>query len=149
MLPYAAELDPGLIRANNFFATEPSHSLRRSLCTLRSVVRLFTVFQCFYHTYIGKPIEKGLSDDNIVQMRIQIQCLLILLRDMQRDFGIVVLARLLLRTLQQARADALAAPIAEHSERIDIPFIVLCLPFEPASNGGVEPCFISTPKAQN
>src|SRR5207237_2355456 len=83
------------------------------------------------------------------QMRIQIQCLFVPLSDMQSDFGIVVLARLPLRTLQQARADPLAAPISEHSEGIDIPFIVLRLPFEPASNGGVEPCLLSTPKAQN
>ena len=78
-----------------------------------------------------------------------LQCLCVPLSDMQSNFGIVMLACLLLRTLQQARADPFAAPIAEHSERIDIPFIVLRLPFEPASNGGVEPCLISTPKAQN
>src|SRR5436309_12726762 len=77
-------------------------------------------------------------------MRIQIQCLCVPLSDMQSDFRIVVLARLPLRTSQQARADPLAAPISEHSERIDIPFIVLTLPFEPASNGGVEPCLLST-----
>src|SRR6266704_6922233 len=119
------------------------------LRTLRSVVSLFPVFQCFYHAYIGTLREEGLLGDNIVQMRIQIQCLFVPLSDMQSDFGIVVLARLLLRTLQQARTDPLAAPISEHSERIDIPFIVLRLPFEPASNGGVEPGLISTPKAQN
>ena len=82
-------------------------------------------------------------------MRIQIQGLLVPLSDMQCNFRIVVLARLPLRTLQQARADPLAAPIAEHSERIDIPFIVLRLPFEPASNGGVEPCLISTRQPLN
>src|SRR5258708_9658813 len=98
---------------------------------------------------MGTLIEEGLPGDNIVQMGIQIQCLFVPGSDMQSDFGIVVLACLLLRTLQQARADPLAAPIAEHSERINIPFIVLCLPFEPASNGGDEPCLISTPKAQH
>ncbi len=96
--------------------------------------------------YIGTLIEEGLLGDTIMQLRIQIQCLFVLLSNMQSDLGIVVLARLLLCTLQQARADALAAPIAQHGERIDIPFIVLRLLFEPAANGGVEPCFISTPK---
>src|SRR6266704_4393911 len=112
--------------SSSFFATEPPHSLRMPLRPLRSVVSLLPVFQCFYHAYIGTLIEKGLLGDNIVQMRIQIQCLFVPLSDMQSDFGIVVLARLPLRTLQQARADPLAAPIAEHSEGIDIPFIVLC-----------------------
>jgi hypothetical protein len=36
-------------------------------------------------------IEEGLLGDNIVQMRIQIQCLFVPLSDMQSDFGIVVL----------------------------------------------------------
>src|SRR6266478_3975907 len=127
------------------FCTEPPHSLRTPLCTLRSVVSLFPVFQCFYHADMGTLIEEGLPGDNIVQMGIQIQCLFVPGSDMQSDFGIAVLACLLLRTVQQARADPLAAPISEHSERIDIPFIVLGLPFEPASNGGVEPCLISPP----
>src|SRR5947209_15158155 len=119
------------------------------LRTLRSVISLFPVFQCFYHAYIGTLIEEGLLGDNIVQMRIQIQCLFVPLSNIQSNFRIVVLARLPLRTLQQAGADPLAAPIAEHGECIDIPFIVLSLPFEPASNGRVEPCLISTPKAQH
>src|SRR5437764_4083181 len=135
--------------SSSLFATDPPHSLRTPLRTLRSVVSLFPVFHCFDHAYIGTLIEEGLLGDNIVQTRIQIQCLFVPLSDMQSNFRIVVLARLPLRTLQQARADPLAAPIAEHGERIDIPFIVLRLPFEPASNGGVEPCLISTPKAQN
>src|SRR6266702_5694297 len=130
--------------SSSFFATEPPHSLRMPLRTLRSVVSLFPVFHCFDHAYMGTLIEEGLLGDHIVQMRIQIQCLFVPLSDMQSDFVIVVLARLPLRSLQQARADPLAAPIAEHSERIEIPFIVLCLPFEPASNGGVEPCLLST-----
>src|SRR6266511_4693031 len=129
-----------------FFATEPPHSPRTPLHTLRSVIPLFPVFQYFYHMYIGTLIEEGLLGDTIMQLRIQIQCLFVLLSSMQSDLGIVVLARLLLCKLQQARADALAAPIAQHGERIDIPFIVLRLLFEPAANGGVEPCFISTPK---
>src|SRR5579859_7162209 len=61
------------------------------------VVSLFSVFQCFYHAYMGTLIEEGLLGDNIVQMRIQIQCLFVPLSDMQSDFGIVVLACLLLR----------------------------------------------------
>src|SRR5438132_13199169 len=77
-------------------------------------------------------------------MRIQIQCLFVPLSDMQSNFRIVVLARLPLRSLQQARADPLATPIFEHGERIDIPFIVLRLPFEPASSGCVESCLLST-----
>src|SRR6266487_1217517 len=77
-------------------------------------------------------------------MRIQIQCLCVPLSDMQSNFRIVVLVRLPLRSLHQARADPLATPIFDHGERIDIPFIVLRLPFEPASNGGIEPCLIST-----
>src|SRR5215475_13038311 len=128
------------------FAPAPPHSLRTPLRPLRTVVSLFPVFQCFDHADIGTVIEEGLLGDNIVQMRIQIQCLFVPLSDMQSDFGIVVLACLLLRTLHQERAYPLAAPISEHSERIDIPFIVLRLPFEPASNGGVEPCLISTLK---
>src|ERR1700736_5615111 len=123
--------------------------LRMTLRTLRSVVSLFSVFQCFYHAYIGTLIEEGLLGDNIVQMRIQIQCLFVPLSDMQSNFRIVVLARLPLRSLHQARADPLATPIFEHGERIDIPFIVLRLAFEPASSGCVEPYLISTPKAQN
>src|SRR5258708_25126353 len=119
------------------------------LRTLRSVVSLFPVFQCFYHAYMGTLIEEGLLGDNIVQMRIQIQCLFVPLSDMQSNFRIVVLACLLLRSLQQVRADPLAAPIFEHGERIDIPFIVLRLPFEPASNGGVEPWLVSTAKTQD
>jgi len=88
-------------------------------------------------------IEDGLLGDHIVQMRIQIQCLCVPLSDMQCNFRIVVLACLPLRTLHQARADPLATSIFEHGERINLPFIVLRLPFEPASNGGVEPCLIS------
>src|SRR5438067_221881 len=118
--------------SSSFFATEPPHSLRTPLRTLRPVVSLFPVFQCFDHADIGTLIEDGLLGDNIVQMRVQIQCLFVPLSDMQSDFGIVVLARLSLRTLQQPRADPFVAPIAEHRERIDIPFIVLRLPFEPA-----------------
>jgi hypothetical protein len=106
-------------------------------------------FRCFHHADIGTLIEDGLPGDHIVQVRIQFQCLLVALSDMQGNFGIVMLARLLLRRLQQARADPLVAPIREDGERIDIPFIVLGLPFEPASNGGVEPCLISTSKAQH
>jgi len=98
---------------------------------------------------MGTLIEEGLLGDNIVQMRIQIQCLFVPLSDMQSDFGIVVLARLPLRTLQQARAVPLAVTILEHGERIDIPFIVLSLAFELASSGGVEPWLVSTSKAQN
>src|SRR6266700_8041682 len=130
--------------SSSFFPTEPRHSLRTPLRPLRSVVSLFPVFHCFDHAYMGTLIEEGLLGDNIVQMRIQIQCLFVPGSDMQSDFGIVVLACLPLRSLQQARANPLEAPIAEHSERIDIPFIVLRLPFEPASNGGVEPCLLST-----
>src|SRR5947209_19767312 len=85
-------------------------SSRTPLRTLRSVVYLFPVFQCFYHAYIGPLIEEGLLGDNIVQMRIQLQCLRVPLSDMQSNFRIVVLACLLLRTLQQARANPLAAP---------------------------------------
>src|SRR5215467_3050156 len=81
------------------------YSLRAPLRTLRSVVSLFPVFHCFDHAYIGTLIEDGLLGDTIVQMRIQIQCLFVPLSDMQRDFGIVVLACLLLRTLHQERAD--------------------------------------------
>src|SRR6266487_4961115 len=151
-LPEAAQPKSAKIEScssSSFFATEPPHSLRMPLRTLRSVVSLFPVFHCFDHAYMGTLIEEGLLGDHIVQMRIQIQCLFVPLSDMQSDFGIVVLARLPLRSLQQARADPLAAPIAGHSERIDIPFIVLRLPFEPASSGCVEPCLLSTPKAQN
>src|SRR5258706_11929770 len=101
------------IPLSSFFATEPPHSLRMLLRTLRSVVSLFPVFQCFYHAYIGTLIEEGLLGDNIVQMRIQIQCLFVPLSDMQSNFGIVMLACLLLPTLQHARADPFAAPIAE------------------------------------
>src|SRR6266508_4371040 len=82
-------------------------------------------------------------------MRIQIQCHFVPLSDMQRDFGIVVPTRLLLRPLQQARADALAAPIAQHRQRIDILFILLCLPFKPASNRGIELRLISAPNARS
>src|ERR1700730_5903898 len=87
------------------------NSLRMPLRTLRSVVSLFPVFQCFYHAYIGTVIEEGLLGDNIVQMRIEIQCLFVPLSDMQSNFRIVVLARLLLRSLQQLRANPLVAPI--------------------------------------
>src|SRR3989442_12606767 len=100
---------------------------------LRSVVSLFPVFHCFDHAYIGTLIEEGLLGDNIVQMRIQIQCLCVPLSDMQSNFRIVVLARLPLRSLQQARADPLATPIFEHGERTDIPSIDLGLPCKPAS----------------
>src|SRR6266513_2881120 len=93
--------------SSSFFAAEPPHSLCTPLRTLRSVVSLFPVFQCFYHAYIGMVIEDGLLGDNIVQMRIQIQCLFVPLSDMQSNFRIVVLARLPLRSLHQARADPL------------------------------------------
>src|SRR5438105_5092424 len=136
-------------RRVSFFATEPPPSLRTPLRTLRTVVSLFPVFQCCYHAYMGTLIEEGLLGDNIVQMRIQIQCLFVPLSNMQSNFGIVVLARLPLRSLHQARADPLAAPILEHGERIDIPFIVLSLAFEPASSGCVESWLVSTSKAQN
>jgi hypothetical protein len=86
--------------SSSSFGTEPPHSLRTPLCTLRSVVSLFPVCQCFDHADIGTLIEEGLPGDNIVQIGIQIQCLFVPGSDMQRDFGIVVLACLLLRTLQ-------------------------------------------------
>ncbi|HEX8035919.1 MAG TPA: hypothetical protein VF510_18835 [Ktedonobacterales bacterium] len=113
------------------------------------MIDLAPLLQWFDHAYIRALIEEGLLGDDIVQTHIQIQRRFVILRDMQRDFGIVVLARLLLRGLQQARADPLMTPIIEHCERIDIPFIVRRLPFEPVSNGGVEPCLVSTAKAQN
>src|SRR5690242_1349329 len=119
------------------------------LRALRPIVSRFPVLQRFYHAYIRALIEDGLPGDNIVQTRIQVQCWLVSLSDMQRNFRIVVLACLPLRSLQQASADPLATPIREHGERIDIPFILLRLPFEPASHSGVEPCLISTAKAQN
>ena len=82
-------------------------------------------------------------------MRIQIESLLVPLRDMQCDFGIAPLARQLLRRMHEARADSLPTPVFEHGERIDIPFIILRLPFQPASHGGVEPCLVSPAKAQH
>src|SRR5437764_10469723 len=109
--------------SSSLFATDPPHSLRTPLRTLRSVVSLFPVFQCFYHAYIGTLIEEGLLSDNIVQMRIQIQCLFVPLSDMQSNFRIVVLARLPLRTLQQACDDPLAASIDEHCDRLVITYI--------------------------
>src|SRR2546423_7117842 len=93
--------------SSSFFCTEPPHSLRTPLCTLRSVVSLFPVFHCFDHAYMGTLIEEGLLGDNIVQMRIQIQCLFVPLSDMQSDFGIVVLACLPLRTRSEEHTSEL------------------------------------------
>src|SRR5436190_6375317 len=112
-----------LCSSSSCFATEPPHSVRTPLRTLRWVVSLFPVFHCFYHAYIGTLIEESLLGDHRVQMRIQIQCLCVPLSDMQCNFRIVVLARLPLRSLHQARADPLAPPISEHAKRINIPFI--------------------------
>ena len=96
---------------------------------------------------MGTLIEEGLLGDNVVQMLIQGQCLIVSLCDIQSDFCIVLLACLLLRSLQQARADPLAPPIPEHGERINIPFVVLSLAFEPQSSCSVESYLISPPKA--
>src|SRR5260221_7747439 len=129
--------------------TESPHSLSILLRAVRPIVSRFPVLQRFYHAYIRALIEDGPLGDNIVQMRIQVQCRLVSLSDMQRNFRIVVLACLPLRSLQQARADPLAAPICEHGERIDIPFILLRLPFEPASHSGIELCLVSTAQTPN
>src|SRR5579875_1297594 len=94
-------------------------------------------------------IEIGLLGDNIVQMGVQSQCLLVALSDMQGNVRIVVLARLLCRSLQQERADSFVFPMFDDSERINIPFVVLRPPFEPASDSGIESCLISSSKAQN
>jgi hypothetical protein len=114
--------------------------------TLRSEVSLFPVFQYFDHAEIGTLIEEGLLGLDIVQMRIRVYCLLVVWRNVQSDPGIVVLTRLLFRRLQQARPDPPVAPISQHSQRVNIPFIVLRLPFEPDSNSSVEPYLISPPK---
>jgi hypothetical protein len=80
---------------------------------------------------------------------IQGQGLLVLSRHIQRNFCIAVAARLLLRRLQQARADAPAAPGGEHRQRIDIPLVLLCLVFELPANGRVQPLLLSPSKAQD
>src|ERR1051326_8661602 len=104
--------------------------------------------QCFYHAQVWTLIEEGLASNNVVQVCIEIQCLFVLLSDIESNFRIVVQPRLLLRSLHQARTDSLATPIFEHGKGIDIPFIGLGFAGEPASNGGVEPWLISTSKAQ-
>ena len=119
------------------------------LRTPHSIVPLFPVFQCFYHAHMRSLIEQSLPGDRVVPTRIQIHCWFIVLSNIQRDFGIVVLARSLLRALQEGCADTLPPPIAEHRQSIDIPFVVLRLLFKPRSNGGVEPRFIAPPKTQH
>src|SRR5579884_44300 len=110
---------------------------------------LFPVLQCLYHAQVAPLVEDGVPGDYIVQVRIQLQCLLVPLGDIKRDPGIVMLTCQLLRCLQQARANSLPTPIFEYSERVNIPFIVLRLAFEPASNGSIQPYLVSSPKAQN
>src|SRR5579883_464919 len=111
-------------------------------------VLLSTTIQCLDHMHIRALIQSGLVRDHIVLMGIEIYRPRVPLRHMQRNFQVVMLARLLLRRLQQARADSLAAPLLEHRERINVPFIVLRFAFEPASHGGVELWFIAPAKAQ-
>lgn len=69
---------------------------------------------------MGLVIEAGLLGDYILQSLIQGQGRLVLLGDIQRDLGIAVLPCLLLRRLQQARANTLAAPGGEDCQSIYI-----------------------------
>src|SRR5450755_5046411 len=107
------------------------------------------IVQYFDHTHIATLIEERLTCDHIMQTLIQGKRLFVVLSDIECDLWVVMLARLLLRRLQQARAYPLATPILEHGQSINIPFVILCLMFEPPSNGCVESFLIATPKAQH
>src|SRR5438552_2904649 len=60
-----------------------------------------------------------------------------------------MLACLLFSGLHKASTDPFATPIREHSQRINIPFIVRGLAFEPPSGGSVEAHFVSATKTQH
>src|SRR5438445_193668 len=97
---------------------------------------------------MGMVIEEGLTGDHILQALIQSQGWIVLSCNIERDLSIAVLACLLLRRLQQARADALAAPIGKDCQRIDIPLVLLRLAFQRPANGRVESLLLSPSKAQ-